>query len=221
MTKVTLVSPALAAAQPVQPLPAQPWHVIAVLQVVDTLRRAGRPCLWPAVMGTAVGRARGTRQPPQRSLILVHGLDELLPAPQQLLGPLGELLVLGLLADVVDELPKAGFLQPERHNDTLLGQGHPVKRELGRNGASHGAGGRAPYLCNDPTGPLNHWSPRHKTYQDFGSHVTFKFSNPSPQILQSMGQTGHSQKHHLTGSQLLKATDHSRPPRGHFARGDF
>lgn len=55
MTKVTLVSPALAAAQPVQPLPAQPWHVIAVLQVVDTLRRAGRPCLWPAVMGTAVG----------------------------------------------------------------------------------------------------------------------------------------------------------------------
>lgn len=130
VTEVALVPPALAAAQPVQPLPGQPLDVIAVLQVMDALGRAACPCLRPAVMGTPVGRAGGTRQPPQCSLILVHGLDELLPAPQQLLGPLGELLVLRLLADVVDELPKSGFLQPERDDDTLLGQGHPMKREL-------------------------------------------------------------------------------------------
>lgn len=61
-------------------------------------------------MSTPIGRARGTCQPPQRCLILVHRLNELLPAPQQLLGPLGELLVLGLLADVVDELPESSFL---------------------------------------------------------------------------------------------------------------
>lgn len=76
-------------------------------------------------MGTPIGRARGPRQPPQRRFILVHGLDELLPAPQQLLGPLGELLVLGLLADVVDELPESSFLQQEKDHDTLLGERVP------------------------------------------------------------------------------------------------
>lgn len=114
VAEVTLISAALAAAQPVQPLPRQPLDVIAVLQVMDALRRAGRPRLRPAVMSTPVGRAGASPQPSQRRLILVHGLDELLPAPQQLFGPLGELLVLGFLADVVDELPKSSLLQPER-----------------------------------------------------------------------------------------------------------
>lgn len=92
---------------------------------MDAFGCAGHPRLRPAVMGTPVGRARGPRQPPQRRFILVHGLDELLPAPQQLLGPLGELLVLGLLADVVDELPESSFLQQEKDHDTLLGERVP------------------------------------------------------------------------------------------------
>lgn len=125
MAKIALVPPALAAAQPVQPLPRQPLDVIAVLQVMDALGGTGPPRLRPAVMRAPVSRPRGPRQPPQRRLILVPGLDELLPAPQQLLGPLGELLVLGLLADVVDELPESSFLQPERDHDSLLGQGAP------------------------------------------------------------------------------------------------
>lgn len=58
----------------------------------------------------------------------MHGLDELLPAPQQLLGPLGKLLILRLLADIVDELPKSSFLQPERDDDTLIGQGNLMKK---------------------------------------------------------------------------------------------
>lgn len=128
VAKVTLISPALAAAQPVQPLSGQPLDVVAVLQVMDALGRAGRPRLWPAVVSTPVGGAGTGRQPPQRRLILVHGLDELLPAPQQLLGPLGELLVLRFLADVVDELPKSSFLQPERDNDMLLGQEVPHEK---------------------------------------------------------------------------------------------
>lgn len=120
MAEVTLVPPALATAQPVQPLPRQSLDVIAVLQVMDALGCARHPRLWPAVVGTPVSRARGTCQPPQHHLILVHRLNELLPAPKQLLGSLGELLILGLLADVVDELPKSCLLQPERDHDTSL-----------------------------------------------------------------------------------------------------
>lgn len=55
VAKVTLVSPALAATQPVQPLPGQPLDVVAVLQVVDALGWASCPCLWPTVMGTPIG----------------------------------------------------------------------------------------------------------------------------------------------------------------------
>lgn len=114
MAEVTLVPPALATAQPVQPLPRQSLDVIAILQVMDALGRTSHPHLWPAVVGTPVSRARGTCQSPQDRLILVYRLNKLLPAPQQLLGPLGELLILGLLADVIDELPKSRLLQPER-----------------------------------------------------------------------------------------------------------
>lgn len=97
---------------------------------MDALGSAGHPHLWPAVVSTPVGRAGAARQPPQRRLILVDRLNELLPAPQQLLGPLGELLVLRFLADVVDELPKSSFLQPERDNDMLWDKKSPMEREL-------------------------------------------------------------------------------------------
>ena len=86
---------------------------------MDALGCAGHPHLWPAVVGTPISGARSTCQPPQCRLILVHRLNELLPAPQQLLGPLGELLILGLFADVVDELSKSRLLQSERDHDTL------------------------------------------------------------------------------------------------------
>lgn len=120
MAKVTLVPPALATAQPVGPQPGQSLDVIAVLQVMDALGCAGHPRLWPAVVGTPVSRARGTCQPPQHCLILVHRLNELLPVPQQLLGPLGELFILGLLADVIDEFPKSRLLQPEKDHGTYV-----------------------------------------------------------------------------------------------------
>jgi hypothetical protein len=42
--------------------------------------------------------------------VVVRWLDELLPAPQQLLSALGELLALGLLADIIDEFPEPRLL---------------------------------------------------------------------------------------------------------------
>lgn len=114
MAQVALVSPALAAARPVQPLPGQPLDVIAALQVMEALGHARRPRVGPAGVRTPVGRARG-RRPPQRRVVVVRWLDELLPAPQQLLSALGELLALGLLADIIDEFPEPRLLQTQGH----------------------------------------------------------------------------------------------------------
>lgn len=102
VAEVTLVPSALAASQPVQPRAWQPLEVISVLEVRDALGHNG-PRLRPAIVSTPIG-------PTQGRLALLSWLNELLPASEQLLGPLGELLVLGFLANVVDELPESSLL---------------------------------------------------------------------------------------------------------------
>lgn len=60
-------------------------------------------------MSATVGRPGSTSVPFGQHLTLPW-LDELLPVSQKLLGSFCKVLVLGFLADIVDELTKTGFL---------------------------------------------------------------------------------------------------------------
>lgn len=103
---VSVLRPALAAARFFGFRRVRVVNVVSDFQLGDSLRRqrdVGRRGFRPAGVRAAIGGAgsAGDGRP---------GFNQLLPVSQELLGPLGEVFVLGLLPYIVDQLSESGFL---------------------------------------------------------------------------------------------------------------